>query len=102
MKTATELLAEMLAIHEDPERGQYWLPMWFHQHQEDVRGVVEEERCRDLGDMNTNFTCPECGSHWCTVGDCGDISTWVVHCLGRNGKCRWSGPFQGFVIDRAR
>lgn len=43
MKTATELLGELLRIYDEPERGQYWLPMWVHYHQEEIRKCVEKE-----------------------------------------------------------
>ena len=41
MKSATELLAEMLKIYDEPEKGAGDLHSWLHQNVEDVRGVVE-------------------------------------------------------------
>lgn len=43
MKTATDLLAEMLAIYEDPEKGIAGLGLWLHHEKEEVRAVVERE-----------------------------------------------------------
>jgi len=44
MRTATELLAEMLAIHSDPQQGAAELHSWLHQAVEEVKGVVEGEQ----------------------------------------------------------
>jgi len=41
MKTATELLAEMLAIYEDPAQDIHDLHSWIHQAELEVKGVVE-------------------------------------------------------------
>jgi len=41
MKTATELLAEMLAIYEDPGQDIHDLHSWIHQAEDEVRVVVE-------------------------------------------------------------
>lgn len=41
MRTATDLLAEMLAIYEDPEKGIAGLGLWLHHEKEEVRAVVE-------------------------------------------------------------
>lgn len=41
MKSATDLLAEMLAIHADPEKGAAELYLWLHKAVEEIREVVE-------------------------------------------------------------
>lgn len=41
MKTATELLAEMIAIHADPQKGAAELYLWLHQAVDEVKEVVE-------------------------------------------------------------
>lgn len=41
MKTATELLAEMIAIHADPQKGAAELYLWLHKAVDEVKGVVE-------------------------------------------------------------
>lgn len=40
MRTATELLAELLAIYEDPEQV---LHFWMHHHRSEIREVIEGE-----------------------------------------------------------
>lgn len=42
MKSATELLAEMLDIYEDPEKGIAGLGLWLHHEKDEVREVVEK------------------------------------------------------------
>ena len=41
MKTATELLAEMLALHADPQKGAAELYLWLHHRKGEVKEAVE-------------------------------------------------------------
>jgi hypothetical protein len=41
MKSATELLAEMLAIYAEPDKGAADLYLWLHQAADEIKGVVE-------------------------------------------------------------
>lgn len=43
MKTATELLGELLRIYDEPEKGAAELHSWVHQSVEEIRGLVEGE-----------------------------------------------------------
>ena len=43
MRTATELLAELLAVHEDPEQDRADACIWLHRHRAEVRAVIEGE-----------------------------------------------------------
>ena len=106
MKTATELLAEMLKIYDEPDKGAGDLHSWLHQNVEEVRGVVEGAW---LEGTKRAFTCPECGGHWFGTSGASDKdrSKWVVYCHEQYLSCRWSGPYEKFVNnehidDRAR
>ena len=106
MRSATELLAEMLAIHDDPDKSAAELYLWLHQSVEEVKGVVEGAW---LEGTKRAFTCPECGGHWFGTSGAGDDdrSNWVVHCHEQFRSCRWSGPYEEHVNndrwdDRAR
>ena len=109
MKTATELLAEMLKIYDEPDKGAAELYLWIHQWQEEIRGAVEQ-RSGWLEDTKAAFTCPACGGHWFGTsreGGTDDTSRWLVHCHQQYGACDWSGPYDGHIvnetlIDRAR
>ena len=41
MKSATELLAEMLALHADPQKGAAELYLWLHHRKGEVKEAVE-------------------------------------------------------------
>ena len=41
MKSATELLAEMMAIYDDPQKSPARLYLWIHQHKKQIRAAVE-------------------------------------------------------------
>lgn len=43
MKSATELLAEILAIYEDPDRSVPQLYLWLHQSVGEIRAVIEND-----------------------------------------------------------
>lgn len=42
MRSATKLLAALLAIHEDPEKGAGEMRLWVHQQKAEIREVVEK------------------------------------------------------------
>ena len=52
MKSATELLGDMLKIYDEPEKGAGDLHSWLHQKVEDVRGVVAGNHTRDTDDSD--------------------------------------------------
>ena len=41
MRTATELLAELIEIYEDPEKDWQEVQTWLHRQREEIRGVLE-------------------------------------------------------------
>ena len=43
MRSSTELLAELIAIYDAPEKGAAELYLWVHQQQGEVRGAIEGE-----------------------------------------------------------
>ena len=45
MKSATELLAEMLAIYDDPDKARGDLFVWLHHTKAEIREVVERGSC---------------------------------------------------------
>ena len=44
MRTATELLAEMLAIHADPDNWMEDVAQWVCQHQEEIKDAIDSEQ----------------------------------------------------------
>ena len=52
MKTATELLAEMLALHADPQKGAAELYLWLHHRKGDVKAAVERGDAEDTDRMD--------------------------------------------------
>lgn len=41
MKSATDLLAELLRVYDDPDKSTAQLYLWVHQQQDEIREVVE-------------------------------------------------------------
>jgi hypothetical protein len=52
MKSATELLAEMLKIYDEPDKGAGDLYLWIHQQQEEMRDTVDESQIRETDDSD--------------------------------------------------
>lgn len=44
MKTATELLGELLRIYDEPEKGAAELYLWVHQWQGEIRVAIDRAR----------------------------------------------------------
>ncbi len=44
MKIATELLAEMLKIYDEPDKGAADLYLWIHQWQGEMRAAIDRAR----------------------------------------------------------
>ena len=58
MRTATELLAELLAVHEDPEQDRADVSIWLHRHRAEVRAVIEGGHVRETDDSDIDR------AHW--------------------------------------
>ena len=94
MKSATELLAEMLAIFDDPGMGWEEIHAWLHRAVEDVRGAVEGEAHKyDRNDEAVNKHYVEKCQHGVVHGQC--------RCPSRNKWVRYV-PCGAACQDRAR
>ena len=94
MKTATELLAEMMAIYDDPQKSPARLNLWIHQHKKQIREVGEAEAHRfDRNEDSVNKHYVEKCQHGVVHGQC--------RCPSRSKWVRYV-PCGAACQDRAR